>query len=84
VNIPLKSLTVSAYIELTVSIPILWIKLYAKHNHVFTNNCLLDIHLHFSFISLPVENAKADYIGKYDVDFFLQVRHPRCVENAKI
>jgi hypothetical protein len=37
---------------------------YLKRNY-----CLLDIHLHFSFIRSPVENVKLDYIGKYDVDF---------------
>jgi pyrroloquinoline quinone (PQQ) biosynthesis protein C len=53
-----------------VSIPMLWIKLYAMHNNVFTNYCLLDTRLHFSFISSPVENVKVDYIGKYDVNVF--------------
>ena len=65
----------SALLELTVSIPMLWIKLYAKHKHVLTNYFLPDIHLHFSFISSPVENVKVDHIGKYDPDIF-KVRHP--------
>ena len=46
---------------------------YLKRNYR-----LLDIHLHFSFISSPVENVKVDYIGKYNVNFFSSETPPLC------